>query len=692
MNTEKVMKTIRIVFAFIFGAALMTYAVYGWHMEWTSDWQSLIAGFIGFVFMFVPHKLEHVISKSLEKIFDATIGRFFGGNSGKASIVVLLMLAGFGTQAQNNKPINVSEARFVNKTDSTLINGVGQVRWDAATGKFRFGNGVSWFSYNTESGVNPNDFWKTTGTTTVTSPIISGNVTFSNKLNAGAQLQTGSLAINKAGTGSSVYIGEYGKGLGIGNDAEIGWTTFGDNAQTSAVTIGGSNSTGLFYLRPGASAAGAVASNMQIWNTTGAGRTNADVVQIGWQSNIFTFDATKFVGTGVARNFQFLGGKVNFNPTATVAGLNVGSLAGDPSAPVVGDIWYNSSSPGLWTRFGGFNESIMLGESLIARINYGSGLNGVTTNEAGFEYDDAINKLTVDNIGSSSGDLSFTVPSALDFMNFTAAAFNLDSNSGSAFKTENGSIGVSNGASFTRTTTASPAVGIGVNNSYIVETSASNNETGAVVEVITTDVTAASEDFDVNIKTMAAGAAAATRLTINESGITVPALTSGRVPIIGTGGLIGDDLQLTYDAIGNTLSTSTFKSTAMSQNWVPFTNINDELVGEAGFEYNASGNVLDVPKIQINTGVTGGSGLTHGRASTGSIAAGANVLVNVTLGNTMADTNYTVSVTIEDATTSASSLRLVHVESRSTTQVGVRVENTSAGAITGTIHVIAIHD
>jgi hypothetical protein len=54
-----------------------------------------------------------------------------------------------------------------------------------------------------------------------------------------------------------------------------------------------------------------------------------------------------------------------------------------------------------------------------------------------------------------------------------------------------------------------PANGIGVGMQFATETSAGNTEIGATIEAITTDVTAASEDFDLSFKTMAAGATAA---------------------------------------------------------------------------------------------------------------------------------------------------------------------------------------
>jgi len=69
-----------------------------------------------------------------------------------------------------------------------------------------------------------------------------------------------------------------------------------------------------------------------------------------------------------------------------------------------------------------------------------------------------------------------------------------------------------------RTSSGTPAAGIGVGMEFIVETTASNNETGAMIEAVTTDITATSEDFDLVFRTMSAGAAPARRLTLTSTG------------------------------------------------------------------------------------------------------------------------------------------------------------------------------
>jgi hypothetical protein len=75
----------------------------------------------------------------------------------------------------------------------------------------------------------------------------------------------------------------------------------------------------------------------------------------------------------------------------------------------------------------------------------------------------------------------------------------------------------------THTTSGTPTAGIGVGEEFVVETAAGNNEIGATIEAVTTDVTSTSEDFDIVFKAMAAGAAAAEVARMLSSGVFVAA-------------------------------------------------------------------------------------------------------------------------------------------------------------------------
>jgi hypothetical protein len=77
--------------------------------------------------------------------------------------------------------------------------------------------------------------------------------------------------------------------------------------------------------------------------------------------------------------------------------------------------------------------------------------------------------------------------------------------------------------SFSHTTTATPANGIGTGIQFITETTANNNEIGLQIASVVTDTTAASEDFDFVIRQMIAGAAPAQTLKLNFNTIQIGA-------------------------------------------------------------------------------------------------------------------------------------------------------------------------
>jgi hypothetical protein len=97
--------------------------------------------------------------------------------------------------------------------------------------------------------------------------------------------------------------------------------------------------------------------------------------------------------------------------------------------------------------------------------------------------------------------------------------------------------------------------------------------------------------------------------------------------------------------------------------------------------------------FSFESGVAGdGGGFKHKRLTTGSINATTDVDVTVTWGTTFADANYTVTASVVDATAANASLKIVHITSVSAANCVIRVRNDSAGALTGTLHVHAIHD
>lgn len=108
---------------------------------------------------------------------------------------------------------------------------------------------------------------------------------------------------------------------------------------------------------------------------------------------------------------------------------------------------------------------------------------------------------------------------------------------------------------------------------------------------------------------------------------------------------------------------------------------------------NLTAENASVSNLTVTTGVVSdGGGFKHARVSTGSIGAGLSALVTVTWTTAFADTDYTVVASVQDSTAATLSLVVVHIETKTAAAVAVRVENTSLGSLTGTLHVIAVHD
>jgi hypothetical protein len=114
--------------------------------------------------------------------------------------------------------------------------------------------------------------------------------------------------------------------------------------------------------------------------------------------------------------------------------------------------------------------------------------------------------------------------------------------------------------------------------------------------------------------------------------------------------------------------------------------INLKVAGTSKFKVSNAG------VMTVGGGVAQGGGIKHIRQTTGSIATASSALITITWATTFADANYTVVATVLDATTASASLEVVHIETQSASAITVRVKNTAAGSLTGTLNVIAIHD
>lgn len=92
------------------------------------------------------------------------------------------------------------------------------------------------------------------------------------------------------------------------------------------------------------------------------------------------------------------GVRQTFNPNGTVAGLNVGSQAGDPSTPINGDVWYDSTANTLDARINGATVNLGAGgggtpggSNTQVQFNDSSAFGG----DAGLTYNKTTDTLTV---------------------------------------------------------------------------------------------------------------------------------------------------------------------------------------------------------------------------------------------------------------------------------------------------------
>lgn len=98
-------------------------------------------------------------------------------------------------------------------------------------------------------------------------------------------------------------------------------------------------------------------------------------------------------------------------------------------------------------------------------------------------------------------------------------------------------------------------------------------------------------------------------------------------------------------------------------------------------------------KVTSGAGGSGSAGLQHGRVTTGSIASAARTAVTLTWAQAFADTNYTVTVSVFEGTAAPGlSLRIEHIVTVNAGSIVVSIVNDNAGALTGVLEGIAIHD
>ena len=123
------------------------------------------------------------------------------------------------------------------------------------------------------------------------------------------------------------------------------------------------------------------------------------------------------------------------------------------------------------------------------------------------------------------------------------------------------------------TTSGSPAIGIGAGIRFDVETATAENiEQAGAIDIVATDITGATEDFDLVVKLMAAGAAIAEVFRVSSTGVATLLGNAAKVLLNAAGGvnLTGG---FTATSFGNgTVSTGTLTPDPLNGNVQDYTN------------------------------------------------------------------------------------------------------------------------
>ena len=331
-----------------------------------------------------------------------------------------------------------------------------------------------------------------------------------------SQIQLDSnLTLTDNGNGS-VTINSTGGGGGGSGVTEL---SFGSTGLTPAVaTTGSITVAGTLEVGSGGTGLNALGSADQFLKVNGAGTALeyatvntgidgsgaanqvavfSDADTIGGSSNL-TFTDT---GVGGTQTLMVAGGEPRIQTQDRTAGVGFrNTITIDPSVP--------DGSGGVamfWGTDGDLEEYMKLGAF--------DGANNIETKDRNFRFfGDTGNLITMDEsaLNTAVGGI-FGLNNGSDPLPNPTRTLDVG-------KQDSSTNTVLNILGLTRQSSGTPAVGIGVGMDFVVETSANNNEIGATIEAITTNVGSTTEAFDFTFKLMAGGATAAEKMRIASTG------------------------------------------------------------------------------------------------------------------------------------------------------------------------------
>ena len=230
------------------------------------------------------------------------------------------------------------------------------------------------------------------------------------------------------------------------------------------------------------------------------------VLGSGSANQVAVFSSSDTVGSSAGLTYTVSGSdeifQVSGNEPKIIVKDNTSNavIVLDPSVPdTTGGVamtWGIASSPELYLKIGAF-----------------SGANNIETKNRDFRFFGATgNLMTMDESALN------TAVGGIFGLNNGSDPLPLPTRTLDVGKEDSSTNTVLNILGLTRQSSGTPAVGIGVGMDFVVETSASNNEIGATIEAITTNVGSTTEAFDFTFNLMAGGATAAEKMRIASTG------------------------------------------------------------------------------------------------------------------------------------------------------------------------------
>lgn len=422
---------------------------------------------------------------------------YTGSNSGKAGLEVSDIADGGSVDAFGITKINVSDGTVTNNGNGviTLTTGGGGGGGTGTVTSVEVAGGTTGLS--TSGGPIT-----TNGTITITGTlnVANGGTGATDAATARTNLGAGTMSSFRITDGSNSQVVVDGEPItfagGTGLTAVVSATdTVTIDLDDTTVTAADYTNASITVDAQGRITAASSGTSPPSGTPTGSGTANQVALWSG--ASTLTGDAgLTFTDSGGVQTFLVSGSEARMQAQDTTAA--VGSRATitlDPSVP--------DGSGGL-AMFWGIDSNV----ELYMKIGAYAGGNNFETKSRDFRiFGDGGNLYVADQSELTTGiggiyELTTALPTRTLDVGIEDSSTNT----------------VLNILGLTRQSSGTPAAGIGVGMDFVVETSANNNEIGATIETVTTNVGSTTEAFDFTFNLMAGGATAAEKMKIASTG------------------------------------------------------------------------------------------------------------------------------------------------------------------------------